>query len=207
MGVAAGRLGAGVQRVGTESATTQTRDTQWFGMILFLVSEAIMFGSIFAQYFYGRLQAAQWPPDGHFRVDWLWPALPLTIILALSGLTAHNAQTAIRRNNQDATRAWLALTILLGLAFLAGQAFEYYTLIVVDQLVPSTGIYATTFFTLTGLHGLHVTAGVVVLIGVLWRTILGHFSARNHFGLEGSVLYWHFVDIVWFFLYAVVYLI
>jgi cytochrome c oxidase subunit 3 len=183
---------------------------EYLGIVLFIVSEAIMFGAFFAQYFYNRILSPEWPnptglPPGFERV----PAFPLpvilTVLLVASGFTAHNAQTAIRRDDRDAFQGWLIVTILLGVGFLAGQAYEYSLLMFREGFTPSSGIYGTAFFSLTGLHGLHVTAGVTVLIGVLIRAFMGHFSSRSHFGVEGSVLYWHFVDVVWLALYATLY--
>jgi cytochrome c oxidase subunit III len=180
------------------------------GIVLFIVSEAVMFGAFFAQYFYNRILSDQWPnpaglPQGFEKV----PAFPLpvilTVLLVSSGFTAHAAQNAIRRDNRDAFQGWLIVTILLGAGFLGGQAYEYLTLINVEHFSISSGIYGSVFFSLTGLHGLHVTVGVIVLTGVLIRGFLGHFSSRSHFGVEGSVLYWHFVDVVWLALYAALY--
>lgn len=200
-----------------------------FGMILFILSEAIMFGAFFAQYFYARLNSTQWPPLVGEREITRVPALPLaflfpnvdlpsqfrealplalvlTIVLTLSGFTAHFAQTAMRRDQREAVVAWLAITVLLGLTFLAGQAYEYAGLVFGEGLTPSSTIYGSTFYALTGLHGLHVTGGVLSLTVVLVRVLRGHFTPRNHFGFEGTILYWHFVDVVWFALYATVYL-
>jgi len=182
----------------------------YLGIVLFVVSEAVMFGAFFAQYFYNRILAPEWPnpaglPPGFERV----PAFPLpvvlTVLLVSSGFTAHNAQTAIRRDDRDRFQGWLIVTILLGAAFLGGQAYEYTNLILNEHFSISSGIYGTVFFSLTGLHGLHVTVGVLVLTGVLIRGFMGHFSSRSHFGVEGSVLYWHFVDVVWLALYATLY--
>jgi cytochrome c oxidase subunit 3 len=193
-----------------ELAVEAAPSNEWMGIVLFIVSEAVMFGAFFAQYFYNRILSPVWPnPVGlpaHFeRV----PAFPLpvvlTVLLIASGFTAHNAQTAIRRDDRDRFQGWLIVTVLLGAAFLAGQAYEYTQLIVVDGFSISSGIYGSVFFSLTGLHGLHVTAGVIVLTGVLIRAFMGHFSSRSHFGVEGSVLYWHFVDVVWLALYATLY--
>jgi cytochrome c oxidase subunit III len=183
---------------------------EWLGIVLFIVSEAVMFGAFFAQYFYNRILSPVWPnpaglPEEHFKVPAFPLPLILTVILVASGFTAHNAQTAIRRDNRDRFQGWLIVTILLGLAFLAGQAYEYATLIFTEHFSISSGIYGSVFFSLTGLHGLHVTAGVITLIGVMVRGFLGHFSSRSHFGVEGTVLYWHFVDVVWLALYATLY--
>ena len=185
---------------------------EYLGIILFIVSEAVMFGAFFAQYFYNRILSEHWPnpaglPEESFRVPAFPLALILTVVLVASGFTAHNAQTAIRRDDRDAFQGWLIVTILLGLGFLAGQAYEYSLLIFREGFNITSGIYGTVFFSLTGLHGLHVTAGVTVLIGVLIRAFMGHFSSRSHFGVEGSVLYWHFVDVVWLALYATLYLL
>jgi cytochrome c oxidase subunit III len=183
---------------------------EWLGIVLFIVSEAVMFGALFAQYFYNRILSDGWPnrtgvPEGFDRV----PAFPLpvilTVLLVASGFTAHFAQNAIRRDDRDAFQGWLIVTILLGVAFLGGQAFEYTNLIVNEHFNITSGIYGTVFYSLTGLHGLHVTAGVIVLCGVLLRGFLGHFSSRSHFGVEGTVLYWHFVDAVWIALYVTLY--
>ena len=91
------------------------------------------------------------------------------------------------------------------MGFLGGQAFEYTNLILNEGFNITSGIYGSVFFSLTGLHGLHVTVGVLVLIGVLVRAFMGHFSSRSHFGVEGTVLYWHFVDAVWLALYVALY--
>ena len=180
------------------------------GIILFIVSEAVMFGAFFAQYFYNRILSDSWPtraglPEHFDHV----PAFPLpvimTVILVASGFTAHWAQSAIRRDDRDQFQGWLIVTILLGASFLGAQAYEYANFIFNEGFSISSGIYGTVFFSLTGLHGIHVTAGVVLLTGVLIRGFLGHFSSRSHFGVEGTVLYWHFVDIVWIALYATLY--
>ena len=180
------------------------------GIILFIVSEAVMFGAFFAQYFYNRILSESWPtrtglPDHFDRV----PAFPLpvimTVILVASGFSAHWAQNAIRRDDRDQFQGWLIVTILLGVSFLGAQAYEYINFIFNEGFSISSGIYGTVFFSLTGLHGIHVTAGVLLLTGVLVRAFLGHFSSRSHFGVEGTVLYWHFVDIVWIALYVTLY--
>ncbi len=182
------------------------------GIILFIVSEAVMFGAFFAQYFYNRILSDNWPtraglPTGFERV----PAFPLplimTVLLVASGFTAHWAQTAIRRNDRDQLQGWLIVTVVLGLAFLGVQAYEYSSFIFTDGFNITSGIYGTVFFSLTGLHGLHVTIGVILLIAIVIRAFLGHFSSDNHFGVEGTILYWHFVDVVWIALYLTLYLL
>jgi cytochrome c oxidase subunit 3 len=185
---------------------------EWLGIVLFIVSEAVMFGAFFAQYFYNRILSDGWPtraglPPGFERVPGFPLPIILTVLLVSSGFTAHFAQNAIRRDDRDAFQGWLIVTILLGASFLGGQAFEYTNLIVNEGFSISSGIYGTVFYCLTGLHGLHVTVGVLVLVGVLIRSFLGHFSARSHFGVEGTVLYWHFVDAVWIALLLALYIL
>jgi cytochrome c oxidase subunit 3 len=189
---------------------TEGPSNESLGIVLFIVSEAVMFGAFFAQYFYNRILSDTWPnpqglPPGFDRV----PAYPLpvvmTVLLVASGFTAHWAQNAIRRDDRDQFQGWLIITILLGLGFLGVQAYEYSTFIIRDGFNITSGIYGTVFYSLTGLHGLHVTIGALLLIGVLLRAFLGHFSSRSHFGVEGTVLYWHFVDVVWIALYVTLY--
>jgi cytochrome c oxidase subunit 3 len=185
---------------------------EWLGIVLFIVSEAVMFGAFFAQYFYNRILSDGWPTRAGLPPDFeRVPAFPLpiilTVVLVSSGFTAHFAQNAIRRDDRDAFQGWLIVTILLGAGFLGGQAFEYTNLIVNEGFSITSGIYGSVFYCLTGLHGLHVTIGVLVLVGVLIRSFMGHFSARSHFGVEGTVLYWHFVDAVWIGLLLALYII
>ena len=182
------------------------------GIILFIVSEAVMFGAFFAQYFYNRILSDSWPtraglPAGFDKVPSFPLPLIMTVLLVASGFTAHWAQTSIRRDDRDQFTGWLIVTVVLGLTFLGVQAYEYASFIFVEGFNVTSGIYGTVFFCLTGLHGLHVTIGVILLTGVLIRAVLGHFSSSNHFGVEGTVLYWHFVDIVWIALYLTLYLL
>ena len=190
---------------------TLAANNAWLGIVLFIVSEVVMFGSFFAQYFYNRVLSSQWPnpaglPPGFGRVAAAPLPIVLTAVLVASGFTAHNAHTAIRRDDRDQFQGWLIVTIVLGALFLLGQGYEYTNLVLNEGFSIRSGIYGTVFYSLTGLHGLHVTAGVVVLTGVLIRGFMGHFSSLSHFGVEGSVLYWHFVDAVWLALYLTLYL-
>ncbi len=182
------------------------------GIILFIVSEAVMFAAFFAQYFYNRILSDSWPtraglPPGFERVPSFPLPLIMTVLLVASGFSAHWAQTSIRRDDRDQFTGWLIVTVVLGLTFLGVQAYEYANFIFTEGFNITSGIYGTVFFSLTGLHGLHVTIGVLLLIGLVIRAFLGHFSSSNHFGVEGTVLYWHFVDIVWIALYLTLYLL
>ena len=180
---------------------------QKFGLVLFIASEAILFGSLFANYFYNRAYSRTWPPEGdvHSRVPAFPLALILTIVLLSSGITCRNAVAAIKEGRQVGMLGWLTATIALGVLFLAGQAYEYSSLFH-EGITPGSGLYGTTFFALTGMHGAHVLGGVGLLIAMYVRGLAGHFTARNHFGVEGAMYYWEFVDAVWVALYLAVYL-
>jgi cytochrome c oxidase subunit III len=209
-GALSGGSTARAERHAVEPEYEAGPSNEWLGIVLFIVSEAVMFGAFFAQYFYNRILSDGWPNRAGLPPDFeRVPAFPLpvilTFVLVASGFTAHFAQTAIRRDDRDRFQGWLIVTVLLGLSFLGGQAYEYLNLINVEHFSITSGIYGSVFFSLTGLHGLHVTVGVLVLTGVLIRAFMGHFSSRSHFGVEGSVLYWHFVDVVWLALYVTLY--
>lgn len=135
---------------------------------------------------------------------WGIPALN-TLILLTSGVTITIAHWGLLKNKRTQLIIGLALTVMLGLLFLYCQAHEYHEAYTEMGLKLSAGIYGTLFFMLTGFHGLHVTIGTLMLIVMLIRSIKGHFTAENHFGFEAAAWYWHFVDVVWLFLFIFVY--
>jgi cytochrome c oxidase subunit 3 len=128
-----------------------------------------------------------------------------TAILLLSGLTVTLALWALKRNARRRLTAWLVATIALGATFIALQVHEYLYAYQELGLTLRSGVYGSTFFMLTGFHGLHVTLGVIMLLAILGRVLKGHFTPREHFGFEAVALYWHFVDVVWLVLYLFVY--
>ena len=158
----------------------------------------------------GRLHATggYWPPAG---VEPLSPwALPLlnTLILLLSGTTVTWAHHAVVHNDQKGLIQGLAITVVLGLIFTAFQAIEYYEAIAGGLFKFSGGgIYGASFFMATGFHGLHVVIGTLFLIVCLFRAKAGHFTPERHFGFEAAAWYWHFVDVVWLFLFAFIYVL
>lgn len=190
-----------------QAETNTGWSNQRFGLVLFIASEAIIFGGLFAHYFYNRIYSQAWPPQGDVQTRVSWFPLPiiLTVVLLSSGWTCHNAVEAIKRGSRLGMLGWLSATIVLGVAFLGGQAIEYSQLFR-EGITPTSGLYGTTFFGLTGLHGTHVLAGVGLLIAMYARGLAGHFSPRDHFGLDGATLYWHFVDAVWIVLLFAVYI-
>lgn len=128
-----------------------------------------------------------------------------TLILLSSGVTVTWAHWALKMNKRRQLEIGLACTILLGMLFLTCQAHEYYDAYTEMNLTLDAGIYGTTFFMLTGFHGLHVTIGTIMLIVILLRSIRGHFTPERHFAFEAVAWYWHFVDVVWLFLFIFVY--
>lgn len=128
-----------------------------------------------------------------------------TLILLTSGVTITWAHWALKLNKRKQLNIAMALTIALGLSFLMCQAYEYHEAYTEFNLTLASGIYGTTFFMLTGFHGIHVTIGTIMLIVILIRCLRGHFTPDRHFGFEAAAWYWHFVDVVWLFLFIFVY--
>ncbi len=135
---------------------------------------------------------------------WGIPAIN-TLILLSSGVTITWAHWGLKIDNKRQLVVGLWLTVSLGIIFLCMQGFEYHEAYTHLNLTLNSGIYGTTFFMLTGFHGLHVTIGTIMLIVIAVRAMKGHFSAHNHFAFEGVAWYWHFVDVVWLFLFIFVY--
>ncbi|WDI33097.1 cytochrome c oxidase subunit 3 [Hyphococcus flavus] len=149
-----------------------------------------------------------WPPVGVEPLS-AW-GLPLinTLILLLSGTTVTWAHYAVQNNDQKGLIQGLLLTVILGAFFTALQAVEYYEAIHYDMFSFSGGgIYGASFFMATGFHGLHVIIGTIFLIVCLFRAMAGHFTPERHFGFECAAWYWHFVDVVWLFLFAFIYVL
>ncbi len=173
------------------------------GMYLFIASEAMLFGSFFAAYFFARVSvgAETWPPEPYELPVFL--ALLNTIILVTSSFTVHWALQSIKRDDRSGLVAGLGLTFLLGLAFLLIQAREYTRL----GFSPRDLAFGSTFYGLTGLHGLHVFVGLTLLAIAFVRAARGHYSAQHHHGVELPGIYWHFVDVMWIVVYTTVYVI
>lgn len=207
------------------------------GMIWFIFSEVMLFGAFFGALFYTRILSvpwlggegvkgvatntflwdefsAAWPTAGPAAVGGgfeLIPAwgLPLlnTLILLTSGITLTIAHHALKANNRRQLLIWLGATVLLGAIFLVSQAMEYVHAYRDLNLTMGSGIYGSTFFMLTGIHGVHVTLGALILLVVWLRSLKGHFDAENHFVFEAAAWYWHFVDVVWLALFLFVYVV
>jgi cytochrome c oxidase subunit III len=187
-------------------------DPTTLGMFLFIASEAMLFGSFFAAYFFVRVvnpestiitpeKWATWPPAPYeFPV---FVAGVNTLILVTSSFTMHWAVQSIRRNNRRGLQAGLVLTILMGLAFLLTQVVEYAHV----GFNTGDGAFASVFFGLTGLHGAHVFVGLSLLTFAAVRSFRGHYSPEHYHGVEIPGIYWHFVDVMWIVVYTTVYLL
>jgi cytochrome c oxidase subunit 3 len=175
------------------------------GMVLFIASEVMFFGGLFGAYFTIRSAATEWPPEGTPHLE-TWYAAILTTILVASSVTMQFGVWAIRKNHQRRLLLWLAVSLLLGVIFLAGQAYEYSTLIE-EGMTLSSGVFGSTFYTLTGFHGAHVAGGAAFILIVLLRARSGQFTARYHDTVEMASYYWHFVDVVWLGLFSTIYLL
>ncbi|MEJ6476047.1 cytochrome c oxidase subunit 3 [Pseudoalteromonas piscicida] len=205
------------------------------GMGWFIFSEVMFFGAFFGALFYARMFAvpwlggasnnastnevlwpqfeAVWPllttPDGTVTQAMGWQGLPLinTIILLASSVTLSLAHVALEKEQRAKVKAFLGLTVLLGIGFLTLQVEEYIHAYQELGLTLQSGVYGNTFFLLTGFHGVHVTLGAIILFVIWIRVLKGHFTAKNHFAFQAGAWYWHFVDVVWLCLFVFVYVL
>ena len=203
------------------------------GMLWFIVSEVMFFAAFFGALFYARIISVPWLAGAGNNLDThllLWPdfadtwplfrapdgttsdsmgpwGLPFinTVILVTSSVTVTFAHWALKKNQRLGLAVWLFVTVALAVAFLTLQVIEYKHAFDELGLSLGSGIYGSTFFMLTGFHGAHVTLGTIMLTVMLLRVLRGHFSAENHFAFEATSWYWHFVDVVWLFLFTFVY--
>ncbi|MGG5818880.1 cytochrome c oxidase subunit 3 [Falsiroseomonas sp. HW251] len=180
-----------------------------YGMILFIASEVMFFVAFFWAYFHYALfpehvagaEHAVWPPAGVHTFDPFGLPFTNTMILLLSGTTVTWAHHSLLHGNRKGLITGLALTVLLGISFTSLQAYEYSE----APFQFSGGIYPSTFFLATGFHGFHVIVGTIFLAVCLVRATRGSFTPQQHFGLEAAAWYWHFVDVVWLFLFCFIY--
>lgn len=214
--------------------SAQVDRTYRWGMSWFIFSEVMFFGAFFGALFYARSLSlpwlggegsklathltlwpgfeAVWPSNGPANLGGEFETIPAfgvpllnTIILLTSGFTITMAHHALKENKRLACILWMWATVALGVSFLFLQAEEYIHAYTELNLTLHSGIYGSTFFMLTGFHGMHVTLGTIMLIVITLRLMAGHFKPDAHFGFEGVAWYWHFVDVVWIGLFIVVY--
>jgi len=212
----------------------QVGRTYRWGMSWFIFSEVMFFGAFFGALFYARELSlpwlggagskiatnivlwpgfeAHWPSNGPANVGGAFQTIPAfsvpainTLILLTSGFTITMAHHALKANKRGICILWMWATVALGVSFLYLQAHEYMEAYRELNLTMHSGIYGSTFFMLTGFHGMHVTLGTIMLTVITLRLMSGHFKPESHFGFEGVAWYWHFVDVVWLGLFVVVY--
>lgn len=177
-----------------------------WGIILFITSEVLFFFSFFWAFFHSSLSPTleiglQWPPSGVTPFNPIQVPLLNTIILLASGVTVTWAHHAMIENKHTQTTQALIITVTLGVYFTILQAIEYWE----ASFTIADSAYGRTFFIATGFHGLHVIIGSLFLLTCLSRQVKSHFSRSHHFGFEAAAWYWHFVDVVWLFLYITIY--
>ena len=224
----------GESEKGTYNAQVD-RSFRW-GMSWFIFSEVMFFAAFFGTLFYARQLSVpwlagagdgfwsnlllwpgyegQWPTNGPGDVGgefesmgpWGIPALNTALLLS-SGATITVAHWALKEGKREVLNWFMFFTILLGATFLGFQAYEYHHAYSELNLTLGAGIYGSTFFMLTGFHGMHVTVGAIMLCVILGRCLKGHFTAERHFAFEAVAWYWHFVDVVWLGLFVFVYVL
>jgi cytochrome c oxidase subunit 3 len=186
-----------------EANVSSRVEAQFLGMLLFIISEIMLFGAFFTAYFFVRVVGeAEWFPFDRFELP-VGIAAVNTGILLSSSFTMHWTLEGVRNENRRALQAGILTTFLLGLTFLTIQVNEYVHL----GFAPSDNAQATVFYCLTGLHGAHVFVGLTLLAMVMVRAFRGHYSAKEHRGVEVPGIYWHFVDIMWIFVFSSLYLL
>ncbi len=206
------------------------------GMVWFIFSEVMFFAAFFGALFYARMFSIPWlggEGDGVMTHALLWsgydPAWPTngpaqvggayetvsawgiplvnTLLLLTSGVTITIAHHALRAGHRGQLLFWLGATVALGVVFLGFQAYEYMHAYSDLNLTLASGVYGSTFYMLTGFHGMHVTLGAIMLTVIWLRCAKGHFTKDHHFGFEAVAWYWHFVDVVWLGLFLFVYVV
>lgn len=186
---------AGEHAQHAEHAEIRRRTINQAGLWLFFLSELFLFSAFITARFV--ISGTDRPEDLSQLLG-----LAITSVLLLSSLTAYMAESAIARGDRVAFLRYLLATIALGLLFVSGVGLEW-TIAEFHLSEP----YGTAFFSMTGLHGAHVVSGIVMLAMVYWLGVRGRFSADSHWGVEGTIKYWHFVDVVWLFFYPTLYLV
>ena len=211
-----------------DPATTMTAEARYepgmgiyhqkLGMWVFLASEVMFFTGLIGAYIILRYGVGNWAlPNQGSPLN-----IPLTaantFLLICSSVSMVKAFAAIQKGDQAKLKLYLVLTVIMGTAFVSVQGYEYYVLGAVEGFLPAcTGeaaahipncdLFGSTFYTMTGFHGTHVTLGVLCMLFVTWKAFRGKYTQANHGGVEVIGLYWHFVDLVWIILFTIVYLI
>jgi len=235
IGMMVGWFGTVIRESETGTYNDQVDLSFRWGMGWFIFSEVLFFAAFFGALFYARNYAvpwlggegvggfltnpylwpnydAAWPTNGPADIGGAFEIIPAfgipalnTVILLSSGGTVTMAHWALKQGNRKGLCLWLFATIALGVLFLGFQGYEFAHAYQELNLTLGAGVYGSTFFMLTGFHGLHVTIGAIMLTVMLARALRGHFTPKRHFAFEAAAWYWHFVDVVWLGLFIFVY--
>jgi len=175
-------------------------DPGWWAMVWTIATEAMLFAFLlFSFYYIGSMARSAWPPSGPLSLKL---SLPNTIILIVSSIFMWLAERGIERGSHTQLRAFLAITFLLGLAFAIIQGFEWRA----QPFRPTTGVFGSLFYTITGFHGAHVIVGLIMNLFVQMRAWFGGFTRERHLAVTNAAMYWHFVDVVWLFVFISLYI-
>ena len=177
------------------------RSTAWWGMLLTIATEAMIFGGLLSSYFFIRATSKEWPPHG-IEPPELSRIILFTVILLGSSFPVIYAEHAIKRGNIRGLRVGLAMAFVMGLIFISNQGLEYRDL----TFGWRDNAYGSLFYLITGLHGAHVVAGLLMSLVVQIKAWTGRFSAKRHRTVQVFGMYWHFVDIIWIFVFSSLYL-
>lgn len=180
----------------------EARRSMLLGVKLGIASEVMLFGALFAAYFVVRADSPSWPPPGLERPELLLPGLN-TILLVTSSVTMQMAVWAIGRDDRRRSLRWMTATLVLGTIFLFIQGYEFAN----NGFGLKNGVFGSTFYTITGFHGAHVFVGLLLIAMVANRTRRGLVSGSRHTAVEAASYYWHFVDAVWLFVIATLYVL
>jgi cytochrome c oxidase subunit 3 len=179
----------------------RSRSIGSWGMVMLITTEAMIFAALLSAYFFVRANSPEWP-EGGIAPPKLWPIALFTVVLLASSLPLLWGEAAIRRNRVGQLRVALAVSWLLGAAFVVNQVIEFHTL----EFSAKDNAYASLFVVITGLHGLHLVAGLLMSLVVQIKASIGWFDAGRHQTVTLFSMYWHFVDAVWIFVFASLYL-
>jgi cytochrome c oxidase subunit 3 len=174
------------------------RATGWWGMMFFIITEGTLFAYLLFSYFYVGAQNRTWPPGGPPE---LTLAIVNTVILVVSSIPMRLGTLAIRRASRGALAGWAIVTVLLGVAFLIIEATEWSR----KPFRMSTSSYGSLYFTVTGFHFAHVVVGLLLILEIVWRALAGRVSAARPLAVETVGAYWHFVGVVWLFVFFTIY--
>ncbi len=186
---------------GERPAARHGKPTGWWGMIVLIITEAMIFAILLASYFFIRAASKEWPPAG-LEPPELGPISLFTVVLLGSSLPIFWAEAGLKKNDLRRLKAGLLLSFLMGAIFLVNQVFEYREL----KFNIHDNAYASLFYTITGLHGVHVFVGLLINVVVQLKTWLGRIDHERHLTMTVFGMYWHFVDAVWIFVFSSLYL-